>query len=204
MPANQVYGEDYNDVDVIDKENSSRMKDPDELMQEPVWMLYTFGVYLCFIEAIFLFVGGIVFTVHQVVNGVVFAERAYDIREEIVVVFFLSFSQVMVFHYGIKGRRELDSDIQERFRNFIKAILNLFTALILLYIKFCLNRNLIFVDSGELTICQLVLYILLGKFVVMKYLEGKAKKLDEYLKKHEALVRYQKSTHQNDGDALQL
>lgn len=203
MSVQHTYNDDF--TDIHDQQNlfRKRNKDPDELMKEPIWMLYTFLVFLCFIEGIFLFIGGIVFTVHQIVNQVAFSERAYDVREEIVVVFFLTFSQVMVFYYGIKGRRELESDVQERFRNFVKAILNLFTVLIILYIKFCLDRNVIFVDSGELTVCQLILYIVLGKFVVMKFVESKAKKLDEFLKKYEASVRYQKSSSQPDGD-LQL
>jgi len=184
--------EDFTDMPIME-EHSGRMKEPQEFMKKPVWLLYTFLVYAGFLEAIFLFFGGIAFTIHQIVNQVVWQERYYDIREEIVIVFFLTFSQTMVYYYGIKARKELESDHQERFKNFFKAQLNLFTAMIVLYIKFCLDRNLIFIDSGYVTYCQIILYIVLGKFVVMRFVQTKSRQLDEYLKKYEAYTRYQKS-----------
>ncbi len=199
MAATHTYSEDFNEMPLMES-NAGKMKEPQEFMKKPLWVLYTFLVFIGFIESILLFVGGIVFTVHQIVNEVIWEERYYDIREEIVVVYFLTFSQVMVYWYGIKARKELESDHQERFKNFFKAQLNLFTALIVLYIKFCLDRNLIFVDSGYVTWCQYILYFVLGKFVIMRFVQTKSRELDEYLKKYEAYARYQQSAISPNDD----
>ena len=201
-------GPELNDTMIFNQVTSGKIQEPSELMRRCGWVLYTIIVYLNTFVAFGVMIGSSVYYFMEV-RGAELDENTeeekkhgYDIREDIIIVFFLGFSQMLVFWHGKKARSSLDSGDQERFKNFLKCYFYLFVILWVLFVMFCIiNRD--FFSLFETHILEIEHYIVFGSFgiiLLLKIMDNRARKLEEHFVKYEAMVKYSRSMNPVPGD----
>jgi len=179
-----------------------KAKDSKTLIKECQWVLYTISIYLGFLQGLagtgiaLAFIG---LNFKEIIKDEGADTEEVELKKDCIVGFVLFLVQISVFWYGIMARKDLTYDTQERFKNFMKAYVNLLFVLSVLFTWYCLQRVQIFLDDGRRTKSDYVFFTLVGQNFVMRIVEGRAAYLAKCFKKSETLQRY-KPTHQDDHD----
>jgi len=188
--------EGLNDTVIYNQISSGKIQVPSEMMKRCGWILYTIFVYLTTIGAFGIMCGSLAYYFLEVKGAELDNTVEDDIREDIVLIFFIALTQMMVFWHGQKARRSLDSGDQERFKNFLKAFFYLIVILTFLFVVWCLiNRDLFtkVIEKKQFDIEHFIIAACFVQILYLKIMEVNSRKLEQQLITYESLVRYQKT-----------
>lgn len=172
-PSNNLItdSESYN-VSLLQRDSVPGMPNPKKLIKECKWILYTMFLYIFFLEGIALTVGS---TLYQIKKG-------KNLQYDDIFGLIMGICQVVVFWAGHRVRREFDADEQERFATFLKVFIEFFVVVIILALITFITRGEF--TFGKLTLEEIIMIAMVGHALMFFIFYKRAKRLEEYIKKH--------------------